>query len=102
MWNLAVGERSLVVGRKTEDLEVLNPDEAAAFLKVSRRTLMKEWVPKRMIPVIRPHKSNRTLFLKSDLVDFLLASRRGYEVGIARRQEAKGKAKSRRRVKARR
>ena len=88
------------MGRKTEDVEVLNPEEAAAFLKVSRRTLMKEWVPKRMIPVIRPHKSNRTLFLKSDLVDFLLASRRGYEVGVA--QQQKPTRRVGRRTKARR
>ena len=80
--------------RKTEDIEVLTPAEAAAFLKVSRRMLMKEWVPKRMIPVIRPHGSNRSMFLKSDLVDFVLASRQGYQVGIARRQMAKGRAKS--------
>lgn len=81
--------------RKTADVEVLTPDEAAAFLKVSKRTLMKEWVPKRMIPVIRPYGSNRSRFLKSDLVDFVLASRRGYQVGTLPRQK-------KRRVKARR
>jgi len=54
------------------EVSVLNPDQAAEFLNVSKRWLMREGIHDRGIPYIRP-SPRKTLFYEHDLVQMLKA-----------------------------
>jgi len=52
------------------DVRVLNADQAAEFLGVSKRWLMREGIHERGVPYIRP-SPRKTLFYERDLVQML-------------------------------
>ena len=60
---------------------VLNPDQAAELLGVSRRWLIREGVTKKKVPHLRPPGSNLILFLESDLWAVIEAWREDWGVG---------------------
>jgi len=76
---------------------LLTPEQAAEYLGVTRRWLIKEGVYRRKIPHIRPPGSNIIRFKKSDLDDVINGWRIGYQVGAAKpNKKRRAKTKARR------
>lgn len=60
---------------------VLNVNQAAELLNVSRRWLVREGIPKGKVPYLRPPGSKQFLFLESDLWRALESWRVNEKVG---------------------
>jgi excisionase family DNA binding protein len=83
-----------VTQKQPDPVRTLTPDEAAEYLGIGRRQLMKELVYKREIPHIRI-SAKRIVFLESDLTDYLLAHRVGYAIASPREVRPRRKSKDR-------
>ena len=75
--------------RARERSRVLDPDQAAELLNVSRRWLVREGVRKFKIPYLRPPGSRQYRFLESDLWAVLDSWRENDDVGTPPKQTKK-------------
>jgi hypothetical protein len=64
----------------------LSPGQAAEFLGVSRRWLMREGIRKYKVPFLRPPGSNTFVFLESDLWAVLESWRASERIGTPPRE----------------
>ena len=84
-----MGAHREVATLAVRESRVLNATQAAEFLSVSRRWLVREGVRKQKIPFLRPPCSNQLLFLESDLWRVLESWRENAYVGTPPRGRAK-------------
>ena len=84
-----MGAHREVATLAVRESRVLNATQAAEFLSVSRRWLVREGVRKQKIPFLRPPGSNQLLFLESDLWRVLESWLENAYVGTPPRGRAK-------------
>jgi hypothetical protein len=77
-----------------ERSRVLDPDQAAEMLCVSKRWLLREGVRKYRVPYLRPSGSRQYKFLESDLWAVLDSWRASERVGTPPKKSGKKPRKS--------